>query len=201
MYKVYINRLIETVYNSKYSLVADNLRIGSPTFADDMTLLSLFPSFLRHLMLEVTQYSKILRYDYSQSKSDVVVFGESRIQHYREKQARHWELDGNVVTELDEYKHLGAVKNYTSSSRLDISEAIEKTRKKTRMLLNGSTDRRKTNPTIYIKLWRKGRPILVHGAELWTLNSFRFWPIWKDAKFGSSRSYYIFQNLRIICLC
>ena len=103
MYKVYINRLIETVCNSKYSLVIDNLRTGSPTFADDITLLSLFPSFLRHLM-QVTQYSKIWRYDYNQSKSGVVVFEESRVQHYRKKQARHWELDGNVVTELDEYK-------------------------------------------------------------------------------------------------
>ena len=37
MYKVYINRLIETVCNSKCSLVIDKLRIGSPTFADDMT--------------------------------------------------------------------------------------------------------------------------------------------------------------------
>ena len=52
----------------------------------------------------------------------------------REKQTRHWELDGNVVTELDEYKNLGVIKNYTSSSRLDISEAIEKTRKKAEKL-------------------------------------------------------------------
>ena len=80
------------------------------------------------------------------------------------------ELDGNVVTELDEYKNLGVVKNYTSSSRLDISEAIEKNRKKEGMLLNGCTDRRKTNPTIYIKLWRKVcLPTLLSGAELWTL--------------------------------
>ena len=77
MYKVYINRLIERICNSKYSLVIDNLSTGSPTFADDMTLLSLFPSFLRHLMQEVTQCSKIWRYDYNQSKSGVVVFGES----------------------------------------------------------------------------------------------------------------------------
>ena len=118
MYKVYINRLIETVCNSKCASVIDKLRIGSPTFADDMRLLSLFPSFLRHLM-QVTQYSKICRYDYNQSKSGVVVFGESRVQHYREKLTRHWELDGNVGTELNEYKNLGVVKNYTSSSRLD----------------------------------------------------------------------------------
>ena len=39
------------------------------------------------------------------------------------------------------------------------------------MLLNGCTDRRKTNPTIYIKLWRKVcLPTLLYGAELWTLN-------------------------------
>ena len=122
-------------------------------------------------MQKVTQYSKIWRYDYNQSKSGVVVFGESRVHYYREKQTRHWELDGNVVTELDEYKNLGVVKNYTSSSRLDISEAIEKTRKKAGMLLNGCTDRRKTNPTIYIQLWRKVcLPTLLDGVELWTVN-------------------------------
>ena len=48
IYKVYINRLMETVCNGKYCLVIDNLRTGSPTFADDMTLLSLFPIFWRH---------------------------------------------------------------------------------------------------------------------------------------------------------
>ena len=63
-------------------------------------------------------------------------------------------------------KILGVIKNYASSS------AIEKTRKQARMLLNGCTDRRKTNPTIYIKLWRKVSLLtLSYGAELWTLNS------------------------------
>ena len=49
-------------------------------------------------------------------------------------------MDGNVATELDEYKNLDVVKNYTSSSRLDICEAIEKTQRKVGMLLNGCTD-------------------------------------------------------------
>ena len=62
----------------------------------------------------------------ARTKSGVVVFEASRVRHYREKQERHWKLDGNVITELDEYKSLGVVKNYASSSRLDISEAIEK---------------------------------------------------------------------------
>ena len=58
------------------------------------------------------------------------MFGESRVQHYREKQARQWKSDGNVVTELDEYKDSGVVKNYACSLRFEILEAIEKTRKR-----------------------------------------------------------------------
>ena len=133
-------------------------------------------------------------------------FGESRVQHYCKKQTRHWEFDGNVVTELDEYKNLGVLKNYTSSSRLDISEAIEKTRKKAGMLLNGCTDGRKTNPILNCGPKSVFQPYY-NGAELWTLKfncslwPRGFWLIWKDARFGSSKSYYIFQNLRIICLC
>ena len=73
----------------------------------------------------------VVKANTARTKGGVVVFGESQVQHYhREKQARHWKLDGNVVDELDEYKSIGAVKNYTSTSRLDIFEAIEKTRKR-----------------------------------------------------------------------
>ena len=77
------------------------------------------------------------------------------MQHYREKQARHWKLDGDIVTELDEHKNVGVVKSYVTSSRLGISEAAGENSKKAGMLLNGCIDGRKTNPTIYIKLWRK----------------------------------------------
>ena len=38
--------------------------------------------------MRLTQYSKIWQYDYNQSKSGVVVLGASRVQHYREKQAK-----------------------------------------------------------------------------------------------------------------
>ena len=89
---------------------------------------------------------------------------------YREKQARHWKLDDNVVTELDEYKSSGKVKNYASWSRLDISEAIEKTRKNVGMLLNAQ----KNYTTIYINPIRTGGGIF---------HQFRFFP----NNFGSNK--------------
>ena len=75
-------------------------------------------------------------------KAALWCLGHHEYSIYREKQARHWKLDGNVVTELDEYKTSGMVNNYASSSRQDIFEAIEKTRRKVGMLPNGCIDRR-----------------------------------------------------------
>ena len=46
-----------------------------------------------------------------------MVFGESRVQHYHEKQTRHWELDGNIVSELDDFKNLSVVKNYAKTQK------------------------------------------------------------------------------------
>ena len=54
----------------------------------------------------------VVKANAARTKGLGMVFGESRIQHYREKQPGHWKSDGNVVTELDEYKSLGTVKNY-----------------------------------------------------------------------------------------
>ena len=68
----------------------------------------------------------VVKTNAARTKGGVVVFGKLRAQHYREKQVRHWKLDGNGVAELYEYKNICVVKNYVSSSRLDISEAAEK---------------------------------------------------------------------------
>ena len=68
----------------------------------------------------------VVKTNAARTKGGVVVFGKLRAQHYREKQARHWKLDGNGLAELYEYKSRGAVKNYVCSSRLDICEATEK---------------------------------------------------------------------------
>ena len=68
----------------------------------------------------------VVKVNAARTKGGVLVFGKLRAQHYREKQARHWKLDGNGVAELYEYKSMGVVKNYVSSSRPDISEATEK---------------------------------------------------------------------------
>ena len=43
------------------------------------------------------------------------------------------------------------------------------------MILNGCTDRRKTNPTIYVKLWKQVcLPSLLFESELWIISQSQF---------------------------
>ena len=97
----------------------------------------------------------------------MVTFSEHGPHRFREKNNRSWKLGDEVVEESNEYKNVGVVKNYVGSFQSDVDEAIEKTRKKARMILNGCTNSKNTSPLICIKLWRQAcLPTLSFGSEL-----------------------------------
>ena len=82
-----------------------------------------------------------------------------------------------MVEEQNQYKNLGVVKNYVCSFQLDIDEAIEKTRKKAGMILNGYTDRKETHPTVYVKFWKQVcLPSLSFGSEVWIIGQSQTMP-------------------------
>ena len=86
--------------------------MGSPTFADDMTLLTLFPTFFHLLKDKAFHYSQKCNQNHcNETKSGVVTFGEHGPQHLREKNNRSWKLCDEVVEESNQYKNLGIVKN------------------------------------------------------------------------------------------
>ena len=83
---------------------------------------------------------------------------------------REWALGDDTVEELYEYKNLDVLKNYCGSFASNISDKIDKTRKKAGMIISSNVDRRKTNPLIYVKFWRQAcLPSLLFGAELFTI--------------------------------
>ena len=101
MYKVYINQLIKEISECKFSLTINDLQLGCPTFADDMTLLAVFLSFLKNLMEKAFLHSKLWRYEYNEIKSGVVTFGETGPQHFVQKHKRSWNFGEKVVEEDD----------------------------------------------------------------------------------------------------
>ena len=50
MYKVYINSLLNELTNHCYAISINQLSLPSPSFADDIALLALYPTFLKSLM-------------------------------------------------------------------------------------------------------------------------------------------------------
>ena len=171
MYKVYINSLLQKLSNHCYAISINSLSLPAPSFADDVTLLALFPSFLKTFLNICHQYSVTWRFEFNHTKSGVVTFGKNKPIYSRLMKEREWTLGDIKVDELYEYKNLGVLKNYAGSFTSNILYNIEKTRKKAGMIFSSDFDHRKTKPLIYIKFWKQAcLPCLLFGAELFSLN-------------------------------
>ena len=168
---VYINGLLNELTQHSCALSLYGISATSPSFADDISLLSIYPNFLSSLMNLCYAYSIKWRYEFNHVKSDIVTFGdESKRVRSEAMKERIWVLGGESVTELYEYKNLGVVKNYIGSFSTNADDNIDKTRKKAAMLFSSNFDRQKVNPLIYIKSWRQAcLPTLLYGTELFTL--------------------------------
>ena len=70
------------------------------------------------------------RYEFNNSKSGIVTFGETKAQHFISMNKRGWVLGSETVEELYEYKNLGVLKNYVGSFFSNVIDNIEKTQKK-----------------------------------------------------------------------
>ena len=67
MYKVYVNGLLCVLTNHCYAIFINGLRIPSPSFADDITLLALHPSFLKTFTSICYKHGIKWRYEFKNS--------------------------------------------------------------------------------------------------------------------------------------
>ena len=170
MCKVYINSLLNVLSNHCYAIFISGLSLSCPSFADDISLITLHASFLQSFMTKCFRYSLQWRYEFNHTKSGGVTFGESKPSHLGALQSRNWVLGDDNVDELYEYKNLGILKNYVGSFSSNIDDNIEKTQKKAGMIFSSNLNRRKINPLAYVKFWRQAcLPSLLYGAEVFTL--------------------------------
>ena len=87
-----------------------SLPLTSPSFADDIPLLALHPSFLSVFMDMCYQYIINWRYEFNHTKCGVVTFGRSKALHFQSMNEREWKLGNDIVDEAYEYKNLGVLK-------------------------------------------------------------------------------------------
>ena len=129
------------------------LSFPSPSFADDITLLATYPTFLNTFMNLCYEYTIRWMYEFYNDQSGIVTFGETKRIHCQSFKQRNWVLGNETVDGRYEYKNLGAVKNYIGSFSSNVEDNIDKTRKKAGMIFASGFDRRKVNPFVYVKFW------------------------------------------------
>ena len=130
MYKDYINSLLNTLAEHSHTISINCLRLTAPSFADDVTQLALFPTFLKVFMNICHQYSVTWRYEFNHLKSGVVTFDEAKSVHSRLLTEREWLLGETTINELCEYKNLGVLKNYIVHFPLTLRTTLRKLAKK-----------------------------------------------------------------------
>ena len=185
---VCINSLLKVLTDHCYAISINTLSLPSPSFADDISMLALYPSFLETLM----NICHTRRYEFNHTKSGLVTFGETKPIHSQLMRQRKRKLGGSVVNELLEYKNLGVLKNYVSSFASDVDDNIEKARKKTGMIFSSNFNRRKTNPLIYVKFWRQAcLPTLLFGTELFTLNASQLIKLERCQQWFLKKNFYV----------
>ena len=100
MYKVYINELLNELTQHSCALSLNSISLTSPSFADDITLLSIYRTFLSTFMNMCYEYSIKWRYDFNHLKSGIVTFGETKRVHSEAMKVRIWTLGSESVSEL-----------------------------------------------------------------------------------------------------
>ena len=73
----------------------------APSFADDICLIALNQS--QNIDEKRDNYSKTWRYEFNNSKSGIVTFGESKPLHCKSMKEHEWALGGDTVEELYKY--------------------------------------------------------------------------------------------------
>ena len=96
MYKVYVNGLLCVLTNHCSAIFMNGLRIRFPSFADDITLLALHPSFLETFMSICYKYGIKWRCKFNHSKGGIVTFGESKPQNFESMKNRMWLLEDTI---------------------------------------------------------------------------------------------------------
>ena len=85
---------MNTLTNHASAISIKGLRVSSPSFVDDISLLTTQQSFLAVLMHICYCYNLKWGYEFNNSKSGVVTFGETKAVHYQSMKTREWTLGG-----------------------------------------------------------------------------------------------------------
>ena len=165
LYLIYIDGLIKLLESSGYGLCITGADVSSLSVADDMILVSLSKYGLQKMMNICYEYSCKWRYLYNPSKCAVTVFNESRSVNAN----RSWFLGNSLITEVENYNHLGIICNKYMKISVNIDESCRKLKSTLLGLMNVGIHDNGLLPPTSMKIYKSVvLPRALYGCELWS---------------------------------
>ena len=164
LYKLYINDLLLSFESSDLGMRIGTTFVGSPTCADDITLITEYPEQIQPLLDIAQEYAQNHRYELHPTKSTITCMVHQKRAYNMPD--RSWVLGDKDVTISEEFTHLGL--NWKSGKNMpDVQANIKKARRAAYMFLrvglhgNDGID----PPAAHKVIQTYVTPRLLHGLE------------------------------------
>ncbi|CAB4018784.1 Hypothetical predicted protein [Paramuricea clavata] len=125
LFLLFIDDMISELEKLSTGIVIQNLFVGSPMFADDLTLMSRLKRGLDNMLVQVHNYSLKWRLTFNEKKTVVLTFGEKR-DNISAVTNRRWLTGGKEIMEKSIWHNLGKDWHTDVSSLIPILEAAKK---------------------------------------------------------------------------
>lgn len=168
MYLVFINGLLNIVENCQKGAIVADLRVNIPTQADDICLVSTKRIDLQYMLQLCETYSKIWRFSFSSTKSNIVQFSKQR----KSRTNIALNLYNCPLPVVDDITHVGVLLNNKFNSTERTLRACNKLRSGTMTLIRSGCHPSALNPLTVSKIIKaKVYPSALYGCELWSLTN------------------------------
>ena len=167
LFLIYVNDLFKEMETSNAGCYIGSLFVGSPSLADDISILAPTRTTCQKLLDIVCAYCSNWRLQLSASKSKLLVFGESK----RERHCQHNLLLYNTpVPEAESITIVGMQITNTLSSFDRTLCASKKARRLINSLRSVGIGPHGLNPILSCEVWKRVcLPAAFHACELWSL--------------------------------
>ena len=164
LYLLFMDGLSKTLHSSNYGAKICDTEAGSPTLADDMTLISLSPLYLQKQLDICYDYSKTWKYEYSPTKCSIMIIGNKKKQNLKYS----WNLGNCALKQVKTQEHLGIIITQDLTCHQSIQKATKKGKSKLFCISALGDTNIDTNPVTSKSLYHKIiLPSVLYGSETW----------------------------------
>ncbi len=161
LYQIYNNDLLNDLNTTNVSVGILDLKTGSPAFADDIAVVSLYKRTLNILLSMAKSHGRKWRYDYNAGKSMGLCFGKDLSQN------QNLELGQKQIALSKGLSHMGVPLCTTKESTRDqITLRCDKVKKEVKVMLSMGSKSVPLPPTVASKIYKSiCLPKLLYGLE------------------------------------